>query len=430
MTVSAVVKRLCGLVAALAMAAAPAGAAGFSEIVPTVGVLYFDNATGADHLSWLPKGFAELLIRDLARTGRVETIPREQVESAWSTYAESKSTAFANKMLAQRLGKILKATHLLAGRFTRRDTDLVIEIKLYDIQHARFSGWRQIEGPSDGVMYLLKQVGLKTFEMLKMELADRELIDFLQIPSHNLKALAFYSLGLDALDRGDKNLAHSHFRTAVDADRFFKPAVEAISGMAFVLAGKAILRSEFHETTVIGASAITSVHDLIELARTNAFDFSIGDPVATPIEGDTYLADVKLPLEVTVRPDYVNLWLYSIRRIGREWPDTMSSTRQIEFARKDLFDQPVVLSLPDPLARQWLDAWKTLTMRLVFQGPEGQALFETQKVPVLPLYIGNAEGQFAGQSSVHWRLATSFEVARVPKHFFEGPIQVSLEIDR
>lgn len=407
----------------------PAPAADEFAPVPTLAILYFDNATGADHLSWLPKGFADLLIRDVERVGRVKSIPRKKVEEATATYLGTKATAFTNKTVATRIGKILGATHVLTGRFTRRDTDLVIEIKLYETRQGRQLGWRQIDGPSDDLMYLQKQAGLKTFELLNLRLTDREFIDLLQIQTTSPKALAYYSLGLDAMDQGDRDLARSHFQTAISADKFFRPAVESISGMAFVLSGKAILRTATSDTAVVGTAGIKSVADLIELARTNAFDFNIGEPVASPIEGDTVHASVKLPIHVSVRPDFVNLWLYSIRRLGREAAD-QASTAQLEFARPDLFDKPVVLSLPSGLAREWLDAWRNLTMRLVFQDPDGQTLFETQKVPVPPLYIGDADAPFAGFGAVHWQIDTAFEVDRVPKQFFEEPLQVGLEIDR
>lgn len=412
------------------LAAGPAFAAPNAFVpVPTLGVLYFENATGLDHLAWLPKGFLELLNRDIEATGRVKIIPRKMVEQVSTTYAGTKTTAFTNKVLAIRLGKIMKTTHLLAGRFTRRDTDLVIELKLYDVKLGKQTGWRQVEGPSDDLLYLQKQVALKTFELLKLQLTDRQFIDLLQIPTASLKAFGYYSMGLDALDRDDRDQARSHFQAAMQADKFFKPAAEAISGMAFVLSGKAILRTPVEDTAVVGVSAIKSVEDLLELARANAFDFQIGDPVPSAVEDDTLLANVKLPIAISVRPDYVNLWLYSIRRLGRQI-ENPAQTRPLTLARSDLFDQPVVLSLPDPLAREWLEGWKNLRMRLVFQDNTGRVLFETPKTAILPLYLGNAEGQFAEHSSVVWKLETSFDVERIPKQFFDEPLQVSLEIDR
>lgn len=397
--------------------------------VPTLAILYFDNATGVEHLSWLPKGFAELLIRDVEKTGRVRTVSRKKVEEGGMTYAGTKSTAFSNKLMAARLGKILGASHILTGRFTRHDTDLVIELKLYETREGKQIGWRQVEGPSDDLMYLEKQVGIKIFEMMKVQLADREFIDLLQIPTASTKAFAYYSMGLDAIDHDDRDLARAHFRSSLDADRFFRPAADAISGMAFVLSGKAIVRAALEDTAVIGTAGIKTASDLLDLARTNAFDFSIGDPVLSAIEGDTLRANVRVPLHLSVRPDFVNLWLYSIRRIGREMSGAKSA-RQLTVGRSDLFDAPVVLSLPDALADEWLSGWQNLKMHLVFLGKEGATLFETPKVPVLPLYIGNAEGQFAGQSSVYWQVDTAFDVERVPKQFFDDPIQVSLEIDR
>ena len=219
---------------------------------PTLAILYFDNATGVEHLAWLPKGFADLLIRDVEKTGRVRTVPRKKVEEGGMTYAGTKSTAFGNRMVATRLGKILGATHILTGRFTRRDTDLVIELKLYETKEGKQIGWRQVDGPSDDLMYLEKQVGIKIFEMMKIQLADREFIDLLQIPTTSAKALAYYSMGIDAIDHNDRDRARAHFKSSIDADRYFKPAADAISGITFVLSGKAIVRAALEDTAVIG----------------------------------------------------------------------------------------------------------------------------------------------------------------------------------
>ncbi len=413
-----------------ALAALPCGstAAQFAE-VPAVAVIYFDNATGLDHLSWLPKGFADSLIRDLAATGRLNVVPRNQVEHAMATYSDLKSTAFVNKLIALRMAKILGVPYLIAGRFSRRDTDLIIEIKIYDTKQQRQTGWRQIEGPSDALPDLEKQAALKIVELLDIHLDDHGLIELLQIPTRSLKALAYYSMALDAIDRDDRDQARSYFQSSIDADKFFRPAIGAISGMAFVMSGKAILRAETSETAVLGASSIQSVDDLLELARANAFDFVIGEPSTTPIADDTARTNVKVPLQFSVRPDYVNLWLYAIRRIGR---DTAAAgpDRKLTFVRQDLFDNPVSIGVPEPVAGQWLSGWQNLRMHLVFQNRDGAVLFESPREPVLPLYIGNAEGQFETVPSAYWKVDTAFEIESVPKEFFEEPLTVGLEIDR
>lgn len=428
MCYTALVHILFLLLASL-FAPAPALAAQDFDPVPTLAVLYFDNSTGSDHLSWLPKGFADLVIRDMGRTGRIRVVDRGKIEEAQKTYRDNKSTPFTNKLIAQRIGKILGATHVMAGRFARRDTDLIVEIRIYDTEKSRQVGWRQIEGPSDDLMYLQKQVELKIVEILKIQMTDRELIDLMQIPTTNIKAIAYYSMGLAARDEGDRELARSYFQASIAADKYFKPAVESISAMAFVLSGKAILRAAVEETAVVGTAGIKSIADLLELTRTNAFDFSVGDPVTSPVEGDTLHTNVKLPLHFSVRPDFVNLWLYSIRRLGRE-PAEGGPSRKLTFARADLFDNPVVISLPEKLAEEWLVGWRALNMHLVFQGRDGNTLFETPRSPVLPLYIGNAEGEFEGMGAVFWQIDTAFEVERIPKQFFDDPLQVSLEIDR
>ena len=98
----------------------------------------------------------------------------------------------------------------------------------------------------------------------------------------------------------------------------------------------------------------------------------------------------------------------------------------------DLFDRSVAIAVPEKMAAEWFAGWKALTFHLVFQNAAGGTLFETPKTSVLPVYIGNADGQFEGiiGNGVYWRIDTSYDVQRVPKVYFDDPIQVSLEIDR
>lgn len=397
---------------------------------PVVAVLYFENATGFEHLAWLPKGFADLMIRDLHNTGQVNVIPRRKLEEVSTTYRQAQGSPFSNVLLAARMGKILGATHVLAGRFVRNDTDLVIEVKLVDVVKNRTVGWRSVQGSADEPMYLQKEANIKALDLLKIRLDERGLINLLQIPTTNIKAFAYYSMGLDALDAGDRELGRSYFQSALDADRFFRPAASSMSNMAFVLQGKAILRAAVEDTAVIGSSTVTTVDDLLDLARTNAVDMVIGEAITSPIEGDTTVTNVKIPLNFSVRSDYVNLWMYSIRRIAQEATRPGQATASLTLLRTDLFDKPVSLTVPDTIARAWTAGWQKLTMRLVFQNPEGATMFETPRVPILPLYIANAEGLYPKVGAVYWRIDTAFEVERVPKQYFENPLQVSLEIER
>ncbi len=410
---------------------APAAAARTGEefeAAPTLAAVYFDNVTGVDHLAWLPMGFLDLLIRDF-EAAQVKIIGRATVDETIETYKEAKASPFLNKIFALRLGKVLDASHLVTGRFVRQGSDLVVEIKLYDVKLNKQIGWRQIRGPSDDVVYLLKQTELKIVELMKLRLEDRQLIDLMQISTRSPKAIAYYAMGLEALKRQDRDMARSHLQLSLGADKYFKPALSAISDLAFVLSGKAIMRGAIDDTPVIGASSITSVGELIEIARTNAFDFQLGDPQSSPIQGDTLNASVRLPLKISVRPDYVNLWLYAIRKISQDRID-QDTPLKLSFERNDLFDQPVSLTLPVHVAREWLDAWRSLRMKLTFQRENGDILFETPGISVLPLYIGNAEGQFEGFPGVNWQIQTAYEVERIPKAFFEEPLQVGLEIDR
>ncbi|MBI4179833.1 hypothetical protein HY522_10475 [bacterium] len=414
--------------ALLVLAGAPVQASKDFAPVPVVAILYFDNATGDDRMDWLPKGLVDLLVRDFEKTDRFKVLPRDKIEEVTRLYPP----ATEKKYIAQRnmrIGKLTGATHVITGRITRQDTALVIESRVFLAKDGSMRGWRQVEGSVDDLMFLQKELALKVIELVGAGLTDHEVIAMMQLPTTDVKAFAYYAMGLDANDHGDRDQARQYFQTAIDQDPHFKPALAAISKMAFVLAGRAVMRAPVEETRAMGASSVDSVSDLLELARANAFDFSIGDPDVTEIASDSARVNVKIPLNISVRPDYFNFWLYAVRRLGQAAPEGAEQFK-LAFDRSDLFDKPVSLTLPASVADPWIDGWRRLSMRLVFTNPAGVVLFETRPQAILPLYIANTQGQVGPAEVTFWSIETAFNIEAVPRPYFDDPLEVSLEVDR
>jgi len=181
-------------------------------------ILYFDNNTEIQELEWLRKGLADMLISDLAATGKIQVVQREKLEQILKEQKLGQSGLF-DEGTAAKIGKLTGANFVLTGSYIRLAEVLRINTTLYDVETGKSAGAASVEGLSGNILILEKQLALKLFDALKLDLSEEEKIRILQMPTQDIEALKYNYKGLDALDQNKRDEAQDYFKKALQQDK-------------------------------------------------------------------------------------------------------------------------------------------------------------------------------------------------------------------
>jgi len=185
---------------------------------PTVAVMYFDFGGGDQRLGGLRKGLGDMLISDLRRSGLVNVVAREQLETILAELNLQQSSVI-DQATAARIGRLLGAEYLVFGSFFELFGTLRMDAKMVRIETGQIVVSEGADGP------------MTEFAQLQNTLARRMLTDIAgrqapAIPTETLsaEALLAYSDILDAVDRGDEARAQEMLRDFVRRHPDFTPA--------------------------------------------------------------------------------------------------------------------------------------------------------------------------------------------------------------
>lgn len=207
-------KKLTVLIIILCLTAAAASA----EPV-RVSVLYFDNNGGGKELDWLSKGFADMLLTDLALSDDLTVIEREELEKIIAEQKFSLS-GMADEEQSLEIGKLLSAQLLITGSFLSSGGRLRIDAKILDTETGQLQGAVKSEGTADGIFGLETEIALSIFETLLIPPPDslgRE-------TAATYDAAQSYYQGMLSFDRGEYNKAIEFYKQASLSDpNYSKP---------------------------------------------------------------------------------------------------------------------------------------------------------------------------------------------------------------
>lgn len=256
----------------------------------TIAVLPF-RFTGTDSsLAPLGRGFAELVVTDLARAPQLTVLERARVQSLVDEIALG-GAGVADPATAARAGRILRAGRLVAGAITQLDAGVLrADAAVVDVPSTEAVGTAAADDRLSELFAMEKRLVLSLFDALGVTLTPEQRDLVMQRPTRSVAAFVAFSEGLLAEDRGDLAGAHDHFERALREDPGFSLATQHQASAAQALGGDALTTAAIEgaiEGTAEGAAA-----DAAEQGRVAAIDGSalgatlrdaIGDVVATPI---------------------------------------------------------------------------------------------------------------------------------------------------
>lgn len=166
---------------------------------PVIAVLYFDNNTGDPKLDVLQKGFADMMITDLATVPDVIVVERDKLQKVFDEL-ELQKGAYFDKKTAVEVGRGLGAHYAVSGSFAAFKPKIRIDVRMIDIATSKVVVASKVTGPADEIFELEQELVAKFVAAMKKEFepAARP-----QTKVPDLDTLLEYSKSIDHADRGD-----------------------------------------------------------------------------------------------------------------------------------------------------------------------------------------------------------------------------------
>ncbi len=216
----------------------------------TVAVMPFSYRGRNEDLRALGRGFAQLLVTDLAKSRQIRVLERERMQAMLDEMKLGDS-GYADPTSAVRSGHLLQAARVVQGSLGEQPGDqLRVDAAVVDVATAALQAPAEATSALDQLFDLEKQIAFGIFGNLGIQLSPAEQEAISQRPTQNLQAFLAYSRGLVAQDQGDYQAAAAAFGQAATLDPGFHAATEG--------AATASDQSTANQTTVSDAATAVS----------------------------------------------------------------------------------------------------------------------------------------------------------------------------
>ncbi|WNG38434.1 hypothetical protein F0U61_35700 [Archangium violaceum] len=168
------------------------------EFKPVVAVLYFDNNTGKPSLDVLRKGFADMMVTDLAMVRQIQVVEREKLQKLLEELRVQQSGYFDPKTV-QRIGQGIGAQFAVTGSLQAIDPTLRIDIRLVEIATSKVLLAEKVTGKKNQLFDLQQQL---VSRFVKALLPKLEQLPRPRSRAPDVDTLLSYSQGIDLADQG------------------------------------------------------------------------------------------------------------------------------------------------------------------------------------------------------------------------------------
>jgi TolB-like protein len=189
----------------------------------TIAVMPFAYTGTNEDIAPLSRGFAQLIVTDLAKSRQVRVLERERMQ-AMVDELRLGTAQQADPATAARSGRLLRASRVVQGTIADRDEELRVVTAVVDVGTAGVAGSADEGARLNQLFELQKTIVFDIFDDLGIQLTDAERAEISQRPTQNLQAFLAWSRGLEAEDRGDFTGAREYFNQAQRLDPSFSAA--------------------------------------------------------------------------------------------------------------------------------------------------------------------------------------------------------------
>tara|TARA_R110002096_G_scaffold434832_1_gene658044 strand:- start:21875 stop:24457 length:2583 start_codon:yes stop_codon:yes gene_type:complete len=303
---------------------------------PTIAVSYFENNTGDDQYSPLARGLADMLITDLSSIAGAQIVERAKLNLLLDEIELSKSP-FIDPATAVKMGRGLGARYIITGSFVSMEPKMRIDARIIDVTTGKIVHSAQVEGPVSEFFLLEKELALTLTEGIGIKLSAKENAKLGRVATDSFEAFSAWSKGLEAMDRGQIEVARRALDKALESDSGFGPAAKLLGTLKSTTED---LSSRRHAMLV--SDAVSIIKALKKLKRKkgsreqvlNIVDFSSVES-SLPAAARQAREITKLVMDLKV-PDSVQFGAVGYRRSVNSW--AMSTYFMASFHLQDHSD--------------------------------------------------------------------------------------------
>lgn len=189
----------------------------------TIAVMPFGyTGTNAD-IQPLTRGFAQLVVTDLARSRQLVVLERERMQAMLDEMRLGEQGR-SDPQTAARSGRLLRAARVVQGTLTDVNSVLRADATVVNVSTAASPDAANAADQLTRLFDIEKALVLQLFDRMGITLTDAERQAFNQRPTQSLQAFLAWSRGLEAEDRGDFVGAQDLYNQAVRIDPSFGAA--------------------------------------------------------------------------------------------------------------------------------------------------------------------------------------------------------------
>jgi TolB-like protein len=189
----------------------------------TIAVMPFSYSGSNEDIRPLTRGFAQLVITDLAKSRQVRVLERERMQAMLDEMRLSDEGRAAPET-AVRSGRLLAAARVVQGTLSDVGEILRADAAVVDSRTSGVAPGASAQDRLSRLFDLQKEFVYEIFRSLGIQLSDAERAEIDRRPTQNLAAFLAYSRGLEAEDRGDYSAAAQLFNQAARIDPGFLAA--------------------------------------------------------------------------------------------------------------------------------------------------------------------------------------------------------------
>ena len=197
--------------------------------LPTLAVFPLANTTGRQDLDWLREGLSDMILTDLAHTGKWNVLSREKMHSLVG--ADDSSAISQSKLLA--IARSVHATNFIVGSIAASGKQITIDIEIRDGKDGHVVG-------TDSASMIDPLQIVAEASLLSIDIAQRLGLrtdappSLADVMTSNVEAYRYYSLGVEKAEQFQNAQAVDLFKKAIKFDPKFAMAYARI-GYAYAV---------------------------------------------------------------------------------------------------------------------------------------------------------------------------------------------------
>jgi TolB-like protein len=200
----------------------------------TLAVLDFENNSlfQSEQYQPLAKGLAEIVITELSRVQTVRVVERRELRSLLEEMKLSQTGSVSSETSVQ-VGRLLGAHYLVFGGYmVAMDEKIRIDVRIVEVETGLTVKAEEVTGKTDKVLSLLKKLSKKILDDLDIKLTKNEQKALDRTDNFDIKAIMYFSKGVEFEDLGQWDKAKINYQKALDIEPNMKRAVERLRAVS------------------------------------------------------------------------------------------------------------------------------------------------------------------------------------------------------